>query len=65
MSDSNWVSDTKRRDGVYVHKLATENWAIRREGKSITACPCCNSPLRTLRTARLVADEFYPMVSVN
>ena len=60
MESSNWESDTKRRDGLYLHKLADEAWAIRYKGKDVTACPCCDKPL-TRRAARLVADAVYPV----
>jgi hypothetical protein len=56
-----WVSDTKRSDGLFVHKLATDNWAIRFKSVSVTACPCCDKPLVSLRSARLVADAAYPL----
>ena len=55
-----WESDTKRSDGLYVHKLATDNWAIRFNGQSLTECPCCNKGLVSLRIAKLVADRVYP-----
>ena len=57
----NWESDTKRRDGLYVHKLADDSWAIRYKGVSVTACPCCDKPLVSRRVACLVADAAYPM----
>ena len=56
-----WESDTKRVDGLYVHKLATDNWAIRYKGVTVTACPCCDKPFPSLRIARLVADAAYPV----
>jgi hypothetical protein len=58
-SVSNWLSDTKRSDGLYVHKLADENWGIRFAGRTITACPCCGKVMPSARIARLVADNAY------
>ena len=55
-----WQSDTKRSDGLYVHKLGADSWAIRFNGASVTECPCCGKGLVSQRVARLVADRVYP-----
>lgn len=56
-----WESDTKRGDGLYVHKLANENWAIRHNGNVLVACPCCDKPFPSLRSARVCADAVFPL----
>jgi hypothetical protein len=54
-----WQSDTKRDDGLYIHKLADDKWAIRYRGNTLTECPCCGKALVSARIARLVADSFF------
>lgn len=50
-----------RSDGLMVHKLASENWAIRHHGQFTTRCPCCDKPFPSLRSARACADAMYPL----
>jgi hypothetical protein len=56
-----WVSDTKRGDGLSLNLLATEKWSIRYQGRVVSRCPCCDKPFPTPRTARLVADKYFPL----
>lgn len=56
-----WISETRRDDGLYIHKLGTEFWAIRVEGRVIERCPCCDRPFVGRRAAQKVADAFCPV----
>jgi hypothetical protein len=55
-----WLNNTKRSDGLYVFKSA-DTWAIRYKGNVIEVCPCCDRSMLSARSARLVADAYYPL----
>ena len=58
-----WESDTKRSDGLRIHKLTTDAWVILNKGQRIEWCPCCRRTILSARAARLVADMYFPLAN--
>jgi hypothetical protein len=54
-----WI-DGKRSDGLVIAE-GVDGFVIlpKSDGLALDRCPCCDTPLRTLRKAQLVADHVY------
>jgi hypothetical protein len=55
-----WITDTRRNDGLTIQKAGVDKWTIHNGSETITLCPCCDRPMKTLRAAKLVADAVFP-----
>jgi hypothetical protein len=66
MSEEQWTTEDKRRDGLSI-VAGIDGWLILpAEGRpAIDRCPCCDELFtrddRGFRGARLVADMIYPL----
>jgi hypothetical protein len=56
-----WLSTTKRRDGLYIFRLAGGRaWGIvSPRGLATERCPCCGKPCVSKAEARQVADFAF------
>lgn len=68
MSEEQWTTEDKRRDGLSI-VAGIDGWLILpAEGRpAIDRCPCCDEPFprngQGFRGARLVADMLYPLTA--
>jgi hypothetical protein len=71
---SGWTSPRHRQDGLTLRLVSNPDdtvapfrWHIvpppTADRATITACPCCDRPMRTVRGAQLVANAIYPIAS--
>jgi predicted RNA-binding Zn-ribbon protein involved in translation (DUF1610 family) len=65
MSDEDWTSYIKRRDGLCLEMNALGFTIVPARGSSMFFCPCCGKTMPTAQTARLVADAVFPLDDVT